>query len=1359
MLSFTSVLSNVGYFLYTYGTIFTIILIIWQVKKNYRGLRLKPKTSCCLRHQKVRQRARDAASRARRRSWKEAEKPWELLSVMKTQSWLPQEGSVRRLLCADTCCQICNAMALEIQHLLVGENTLISPTSPGPSQGTPCLEILSKSNMPFEQSLEHLSTHSKEHLFSSANPSVSQLMDQAFLTRSAAQSAAQSGSSVSAQDYWAKNVQLRQGFQVAGMPSVQKTMSSSQFEGPTIPVNQEEMIQSNFNLVYGNQGQQPLHPQASLMTLNLENTTLTHSMALPMVTVLPTQLPLPSPEILQLLEVHVKKWTHFQRWGLPRRVEESLRQLMPNPQLFHQPVNNQPLPFLQNNTSRLSVEKFATISFQTWGSYMAGQATQALWVSEWSNMDPIQRHHHQQNPNHVALALPSPALKDLSGLYSLTEQQTNGSVGHMQQKYSQLFCGLPSLHSESLTNTFLGSQVHSTIGSMPNLPLKDPFLFKELSCLPLLHETPPQSAPPSSPSSLDWVTPSDHQQAQMNVPFLTLAKCEALEWHLLQRQLQLQWGLPPVFQRTQHTQSTEQYKSCDTTQSPETVKTSWPSKPISVLTRKLLFLPERNWRLLKFHLQRQLSHHRWGLPQKIQHSQLLLAHSHQQTSSWSSTAPANVSVPQPSPFDATGAGDPFSPLKDPVSVLMPHLLNQAKAILQSHINFKCGQIHEGKVPVHVLKSCECIITENPRALEVASFTCIPESKPPELQAAAYPDLQQKVMPWIPRVLDQQQRTSPDAVIEHPRLLQALSEEAIERLETTLRHKYLAFLSGLPPLYVALPKAMAPAIITQAGTTEVVPKPVKIIAAPLIQMISPEEQCPSPGLCFQDANETCAEIADDFQPEVQVEGMIGMEPLESQTEPSRLYLIKKPILAKLNFHLKRKILEIHWGIPTKARESREQTAAIPENTPIQESPRSHNNQRKTLLQELPTSPDTHHAPHPKWLYLKEQLAIELKAVKQTQKQPGSKETPHDSAQPSSKMSQPSGDMTEGQELCVQVEASVNSTSLEEPWSPESQSPGQSKDSAPLPMLPEKKEDPGKCSLAGDNGEGDTGFALSSTKEKGDLARAHRPEGVPLNRTPQIQWQWRNNFHYKTFCQHSSHQGPRRQPPELPPGVPEGKESENDLQDSETRLSTSLKPAETPEKAQSVEPRVSQGQPVLEQLIQHKPLQPQIFQGQVLQGLMIPVYTHKMPSLPGLGLRDKMKSFLQHVNLKAKGKGHKESMFSTAKLANTRKENVEKKVTPAKSPVEQTKTEKKTRRNSKAQSTPTEKQVGLALLDGYCSSDRKLWHDSRSHQFHSASGMSHLRHCPRHCPRVACATLPGNPLSLTSKRNIGLLKKTL
>ncbi|ELK34267.1 hypothetical protein MDA_GLEAN10021626 [Myotis davidii] len=866
----------------------------------------------------------EATAVARRHFWKETEKPWEMLSVMKSQDWLPQEGSVRKLLCADACCQICNAMALEIQQLLVDENIPLYTTSPGPSEGSPCLKILPKSNMSFEQSLEHHSTQTQKPSLPSATQTVSQLTAKKSLCRSFTHSAGQ---------------------------------SDDPFEGPRIPVNQQEVTQHNLNRVYGNQGQPPLHPQVPVLTLNQDITTLTHSMALPMVTILPSYLPFSSPEVLRLLE-------------------------------------------------------------------------------------------------------------------------------------------------------------------------------------------------------------------------------------------------------------------------------------------------------------------------------------------------------------------------DPVSVLMPHLLDQVKAILQSHINSKCGQIHE-------------------------------ESKLLELQAATDPDLQQKVRHWMPTVPDQQQETFPDAATEPRKLTRALSKEVLEKLEMILRHKYLTFLSGLNPLYYVAPsKAMAPAITAHAATTEVVPEAVKILTEPLTQMISLEEQYLSREPFFQDTKETCEEIAGDLQSEVQVEGMIEMEPLERQTESAQPYLFKRPILAKLNFHLRRKVLEIRWGIPTEARESREQTGATPENTATQESLGGLNNQGKTCPQELPIPPDTPCAPHPEWLSLKEQLSTELKAVQQSQKQPSSRAAPHGSAHEPCKMTQPCRDMTEGPVLCVQLEASVNHPSLEESQISESQSPGKSKYSAPDPMPTEKKEDPRKPKSSGKHREGDAGFALFSTREKSHPV-AQRPQGMLLNRTPQSPWLWRQGFRRHGFrldalCQQSSQHHPQLKPPELLPGAPGGKESKkNDLQDSQTRINVSLKGARIPKNAEPVGPQASQAQPVLAQRIPHKPLQGPTLQGQELQGQVKPAHSHQRPSLPEADLRYKMKSFLQYINFKAKGKEHKESMFSTAvNVANTRKESVAKRLAPAKSPTEQTKTEKKIRGDPKAPSPPTEKQVGLASLEGSHSPNSKLRHRSCSHQLQSSSGLGHPRHCPRHCPQVACATQPGS-----------------
>ncbi|KAM9642131.1 protein SPATA31F3 [Trichechus inunguis] len=244
MLNPTYVQWDTDYSLYNFGSVFIIVLIIWQVKRIHHGLRLGHKRSCCRRHRRVRQRAREAASRAKRATQEEAEKPQKLLSLMKSQGWLPQEGSVRRLLCADPCCHICNDVALEIQQLLAGENTLMAPTLAGASQHSSCLEALSTSGVS-EPSVKLHSKNSRGLSLASVTPTVSQVTDQKSLT----QTAAPSTSAVSIQDHWDEHLQLRQEFQLPDVSLDSEALCSSRLEEPGIPVNQQEREKSNSEFV------------------------------------------------------------------------------------------------------------------------------------------------------------------------------------------------------------------------------------------------------------------------------------------------------------------------------------------------------------------------------------------------------------------------------------------------------------------------------------------------------------------------------------------------------------------------------------------------------------------------------------------------------------------------------------------------------------------------------------------------------------------------------------------------------------------------------------------------------------------------------------------------------------------------------------------------------------------------------------------------------------------------------------------------------------------------------------------------------------------------------------------------------
>lgn len=159
---------------------------------------------------------------------------------------------MRRLLCADPSCPICNAMALEIKQLLANENTPVSPTSSRRSHGSSCLDILSLSSLSFDQNQG--SQHSKDLSIPSATPTTCQLTDHKSLT----QPAAESTGIVSIQDYWTDH-QLRQEFQASDVFWDAGALSSSSHEECRIPVNQKDKKKSNTKYVQEKQGQQPLN--------------------------------------------------------------------------------------------------------------------------------------------------------------------------------------------------------------------------------------------------------------------------------------------------------------------------------------------------------------------------------------------------------------------------------------------------------------------------------------------------------------------------------------------------------------------------------------------------------------------------------------------------------------------------------------------------------------------------------------------------------------------------------------------------------------------------------------------------------------------------------------------------------------------------------------------------------------------------------------------------------------------------------------------------------------------------------------------------------------------------------------------
>ncbi|CAO2580514.1 Protein FAM205A-4 [Lemmus lemmus] len=1059
-------------------------------------------------------------------------------------------------------------------------------------------------------------------------------------------------------------------------------------------------------------------------------------MALSLVTTVPP--PFLNPEVVRLLELHVKKLMHFQRWGLPRRVEESLRQLMPNPPMYFQLENNQPVSLLLNNPSRDYAHRFGSLPPETWCSFTDNQPTQTFWVSQWSNVELEQKAPCGQMTSPVKKFLFSRDHDILRGIWLLPEGQANNSRDKLQKTFTQLFCGLPSIHSESLVETFLGTRGLSKDTSEPSC--KDPYLLKEASPFFLPPHVPPTAAPP--PSSASPNKSLYECQAQINVPCLTLAECKTLEWHLLQRQLQLQWGLPAVIPGSPYEQSPIQYKPCNKAKPHETLKASWPGKSFSVLTRDLVFIPEHTRRLLEFHLQKQLIHLRWGLPQRIQRSiHLVLSSPGQQPRSCSSRALPNVSILQPGDPEADGSGDTFAVAVERGSFHTPHLFGQAKAMLKTHVDSKCGQIHQGKVPAYVQSSWECRI---PRSLAVEASI---SSQHLELQAKNSPDLHHKAVSQEPEpaALDQEKQALSGTLTEHCKRPQTLSEETIKKLETMLRHKYLAFLSGLPVHYCVTPsRATSPATVSQSTNTEIMLGPVKP-QEPLTQETLQEdpywsrlEPCTqgeneASADIARDDNETSEDIAGEIQPKVQVAGGTEKVSLETQTQ----------ILAKLSFHLKKKILEIKLGIPIIANELKKSNVVDPESEYTQGPVGTLSIPESTALPQLLNSGNSPPVPDANRVLVGKQPATAWQAVCHKQNQPSSKAAPHDSAQWGSKASQ-LRNMVEAQVHCVQLETSGEKPNLEKTFNSEPQSPGKSEYSAHVPTLTEKsnesgKPESGKPKAVGDLEKGGARLGLSPASGKTHRDGDEEPEKRLPPETPQGSSEQRS-LHLEVLCLPSPQDPSEFEFPDPPPEVLMETDDAQNIQDSLTKVDAVPEPARIAKLTQPVASKTYQGLPFPRPPTQGKPFRGQAWQDHISQRQMMPASPHASPSLPEAGLKNKMKSFLHSMSPKIKDKTHMEPTVSTSgKVSKPSKENVDKGLPQAKSPTKKTKTENC--RGPKAQPASSERPVIASVLTAPHNLDSKLGPRSRQHGSVSVPGQP--RHCPRHCPRLARATQYRNP----------------
>ncbi|XP_074052657.1 uncharacterized protein LOC141495349 [Macrotis lagotis] len=283
-----------------------------------------------------------------------------------------------------------------------------------------------------------------------------------------------------------------------------------------------------------------------------------------------------------------------------------------------------------------------------------------------NHMKPEQMSSSQQPYTPLSLILAPSTLHFLNRLCSMPGWSPESTISHNQQ-YIQLFWGLPSLHSESLATSYMGSSsssrqearikllpednasvffndlcyLHlSNSANQPTLPSPTqnfkllPNSLSTSSHPPSLPHSPtlspiPPPPSPSTPPMTSYPLPSpvlsssptlvrtlrtDPEETSIRIPTIHLPKFQALEWHLLQKQLQSLWGVPHVVQRS--------YKAFYPlpVRMPQFHKSPLPQVQVSNWPQEIPFLSKDVKKLLETHLRRRLLQHHWSLAWRMEDS-------------------------------------------------------------------------------------------------------------------------------------------------------------------------------------------------------------------------------------------------------------------------------------------------------------------------------------------------------------------------------------------------------------------------------------------------------------------------------------------------------------------------------------------------------------------------------------------------------------------------------------------------------------------------------------------------------------------------------------------------------------------
>ncbi|XP_044835843.1 protein FAM205A-like [Mauremys mutica] len=479
------------------------------------------------------------------------------------------------------------------------------------------------------------------------------------------------------------------------------------------------------------------------------------------VVTMPQALPFLSVGSRTELERHLQRMVHLKRWGLPRRIQESLRLLMPA---------TPPHP------------RLGPLPSGKWAPRGPGPVTRAAQTPGLRARAPAQA---SQSPARVSKSAPG----------SHCCRDTRELQGHIARKGLEIRLGaLPAVLRSSQKMAALGRRdllLPKLIPPGCKAPLARHRLCPLLSCktgsvelnvrhkhiqyLPTLYAESLAKMVPCPPVPPAPLLPLGVaiELCPLETPFMAPKGRELLERHVLRKWLQHEWGLPGLVWRSLR---------CFMPPPPTRPRPKRSERPAAMELRVSSGappIPLATKRELEAHIRRRVAERRWGLPRRVQESlrgfmppTTAAPGTHPDTQGRRASRPLRGLSARRAPRESPSRVAPVGPTAVAVSLAGP----LGTAWRQQLSRDTCHQLLERHV---TRKNIEIRLGLIPRRAQHSQEAARRVGKLP-----------------LPRLIQPGQRS----LELRPRELLFLEQAASDHLELNLLHKHLSFRWGLPTLY-------------------------------------------------------------------------------------------------------------------------------------------------------------------------------------------------------------------------------------------------------------------------------------------------------------------------------------------------------------------------------------------------------------------------------------------------------------------------------------------------------------------------------------------------------------------------------